>query len=209
MLGPLTMKPIQAAVRRRRGVTLVEMMVGVAVLGIVLAAAIPSLTGMMERRRVIAAAGEIASIFAQGRSESTSLGKKINIHLEPVPAGVGDFSCVRLSTGDGNDVCRCNRTRARVCSTGSGRLLREYLLPRDSSVTFSATGNWGMSPYVVTLMRGRYLSDASDSNNVQVTVVGTRTQAKLRVDYINSGLTRICSPDGSISGYPVCKDDAS
>lgn len=209
MLGPLTMTPVQA-IRRRLGVTLVEMMVGIAVIGILFAAAIPSLSGMLERRRVVAAAGEIASIFNQARSESTSLNYKVNVHLEPVPSRVGDYSCVRLSTWGSTDVCRCDRARDRLCSAGTGKLLREYLLPKDSSVTFTATGDWGStSPYVVTLMRGSYLNEATDTNNVQVTVVGTRTQAKLRVDYINSGRVRICSPDGSISSHPVCKADAS
>lgn len=208
MLGPLMMKPVQAA--SRRGVTLIEMLVGIAVIGILLAAAVPSMSGMLERRRVIAAAGEIASIFAQARSESASLGTKINVHLEAVPASVGDHSCVILSTGDGFDTCRCDRPPERVCSLGAGRRLREYLLPRDSSVTFTATGDWGSLDHVVTLMKGQYLNDATgDSNNVQVTVVGTRTKAKLRVDYINSGRVRTCSPDGSIGGFPICPAVAS
>ncbi|HEY9109321.1 MAG TPA: prepilin-type N-terminal cleavage/methylation domain-containing protein [Roseateles sp.] len=202
------MKPAEAA--SRRGVTLIEMLVGVAILGVVLAAAIPSLSGMLERRRVIAAAGEIASIFAQARSESASLGTKVNVHLEPVPVSVGDHSCMILSTQAAADTCRCDRPPNRLCKIGLSRTLRDYRLPRDSSVTFTATADWGSTPYVVTLMKGRYLNDATgDTNNVQVTVVGTRTQAKLRVDYINSGRVRTCSPDGSIGGFPVCGADAS
>lgn len=187
---------------RRTGVTLVEMLIGVAILGVLLAVAVPSLSNMMERRRVVAAAGEISSIFVQARSEATSLDDRLNIHLQPVPASVGQFSCMRLSTDAVIDVCRCNRPADRVCSVGDGRLLREYLLPTDSSVTFSATGEWRPTmPYVVTFMRGKFVTD---TNNVQVTVTGTRTQSKLRVDYINSGRVRTCSPDGSMSGFPVC-----
>ncbi|MFG6431412.1 pilus assembly FimT family protein [Roseateles sp. LYH14W] len=187
---------------RRAGVTLVEMLIGVAILGVLLAVAVPSLSNMMERRRVVAAAGEIASIFVQARSEATSLGGKVNIHLQPVPATIGEFSCVRLSTDDVIDVCRCNRSGERLCSVGNGRLLREFLLPKDSSVTFSATGEWVASnPYVVNFMRGNYVTN---TNNVHVTVIGTRTQAKLRVEYISSGRVRTCSPDGSMSGFPTC-----
>ncbi|RYE79969.1 MAG: prepilin-type N-terminal cleavage/methylation domain-containing protein [Oxalobacteraceae bacterium] len=205
LLGPLNVKLLHYAFRHR-GVTLVEMLVGVAVLGVLLAAAIPSMSSMIERRRVVAAAGEIANIFSQARSESTSLSNKVNIHLEPVPAAIGDFSCVRLSTKpDAIDVCRCNRAAARVCSAGTGKLLREYLLPRDSSVTFAATGSWGAEQYVVTFSRGGF----SDSDNVQVLVTGTRTQAKLRVDYIRSGRVRTCSPDGSIGGFPVCPGEVA
>ena len=188
---------------RQAGVTLVEMLIGVAILGVLLAVAVPSLTNMMERRRVVAAAGEIASIFVQARAEATSLGSgKLNLHLQPVPASVGDFSCVRLSTAEAIDVCRCNRAANKVCSIGNSRLLREYLLPKDSSVTFSASGDWHPDfPYAVTFKRGSYLTDVE---NVRVTVTGSRTQAKLRVEYINSGRVRTCSPDGSMSGYPIC-----
>jgi len=187
---------------RQAGVTLVEMLIGVAILGVLLALAVPSLSGLMERRRVVAAAGEIASMFVQARSEATSLNYGVNIHLQPVPASVGQFSCMRMSTDAAMDVCRCNRAADRVCSVGAGRLLREYLLPKDSSVTFAATGEWrDTTPYTVTFMRGKFFTD---TNNVQVTVTGTRTQAKLRVDYINSGRVSICSPDGSMSGYPRC-----
>lgn len=203
------MKPVQTALSRR-GVTLIEMLVGIAIVGIVVAAAAPSLSGMLERRRVIAAAGEIASIFAQARSESVSLGTKVSLHMEPVPANVGDWSCVRLSTFAFGDTCRCNRPPERLCNVGAARVLREYLLPRDSSVTFTADADWGTTnSYVLTLMKGRFLSDTMDTNNVQVTVVGTRTQAKLRVDYISSGRVRTCSPDGSIGGFPICTADAS
>lgn len=182
------------------GVTLIEMLVGVAVLGVILAVATPSLSSFMERRRVVAAAGEVANMFAFARSEANVVDDTLNMHMEPVPDSVGKFSCIRISVFSVTDTCGCNRALDQVCSFGGGHLLREYVLPRNS-VRFDASGNWGFSGAVVAFKRDRHFTDVK---NVRVTVTGIRTGAKLRVEYNNVGRVRICSPDGNFSGYPTC-----
>jgi type IV fimbrial biogenesis protein FimT len=185
--------------RTRTGVTLVEMLITVAILGVILAVAIPSLSSLIERRRVIAAAGEIANIFTYARSEANVVADKLSIHMEPVPASVGDYSCIRVSTAVGLDTCKCSL--ANECPIGTGKMLREFLLPRDKSVTFSASGVWVEgSPYIVGFARGKY----SDVKDVQVTVTGTLTGTQLRVEYNDAGRVRICSPGSSFGGFPVC-----
>ena len=182
----------------RSGVTLVEMLVGVAVLGIIVAAAIPSLSSMMERRRVVAVAGEIASFFAQARAETLVLANTVTMHLEPVPSTLSQ-SCIRLTAENGIDTCSCSTA---ACGIGSAKVLREFLLPHSSSVRFEAVGEWGpVFPYRVPFQRGNYRSDV---NNVKITVTGMKTGAALRVEYINTGRVRICSPDGSWKGYAPC-----
>lgn len=184
------------------GITLVEMMVTLMVVGVIFAAAIPSLTSLIERRRVIAAAGEIASIFAYARSETNVVADKLNVHLEPVPASVGDFSCIRVSTAVFADTCKCNVAESDVCKIGTGSVLREFKLPRDKSVSFEAEGTWAKGkPYVVSFERDRH---STTVQGVQVTVTGARTHAQLRVEYNNAGRVRTCSPGGSISGFPAC-----
>ncbi len=188
--------------KRRSGVTLIEMMIGVAIVGILLAVAVPSLTAMMERRRVVAAAGEIASFFAQARTESAITDEKVTLHMEPMPASVGDFSCLRLSTQDGPDTCTCTRRENELCTLGRSRLLREFLLPRTSSVRFDADASgWGFKSHTATFLRGLYTTDVKD---LRIVVTGAKTNARLRVEYNHAGRVRTCSPDGSISGFPAC-----
>lgn len=187
--------------KRRSGVTLIEMMIGVVIVGILLAVAVPSLTAMMERRRVVAAAGEIASFFAQARTESAMTDDKVTLHMEPMPASVGDFSCLRLSTA-GIDTCTCTRRESEVCTVGGSRLLREFLLPRTSSVRFDADASgWGFKSHTATFLRGLYTTDVKD---LRIVVTGAKTNARLRVEYNHAGRVRTCSPDGSISGFPAC-----
>ncbi len=189
--------------KQRSGVTLVEMLIGVAVLGVLLAVAVPSLTAMMERRRVVAAAGEIASFFAQARTESAITDYKVSLHMEPVKASVGDYSCLRLSTHDDVDTCTCSRKGNDLCSVGEARLLREFLLPRSSSVRFDVdpTAQWAFDKYVVTFKRGTYPTDVK---GVKIIVKGVKTNAELRVEFNTAGRVRTCSPDGSIGGFPAC-----
>lgn len=187
--------------KRRAGLTLVEMLIGVAIVGILLAVAVPSLTAMLERRRVVAAAGEIASFFAQARTESAMIDDKVTLHMEPVPATVGDFSCLRLSTSRAVDTCTCSRRSSDVCGVGKSKLLREFILPRSSSVSFEASANWGFENNVVTFLRGLYTTDVK---NLRIVVTGAKTNAQLRVEYNNAGRVRTCSPDGSMGGFPAC-----
>lgn len=175
-------------------------MVGVVILGVLLAVAAPSLTGLIERRRVIAAADEVAGLFTYARSEANVLTETVNLHLEPVPSSVGAFSCVRVSAAATTDLCKCSLAADQVCRLGGGKLLREYLLPRSTGVKFDATGDWIFVPYVVSFQRGAF----NPVNNVGVTVTGSRTGAQLRVEYNNVGRVRICSPDGAIGGYARC-----
>ncbi|MFG6487717.1 Tfp pilus assembly protein FimT/FimU [Roseateles sp. BYS78W] len=188
-----------AASRSRAGVTLVEMLIGVAVLGVILAVAVPSMTSFMERRRVIATAGEIADIFTYARSEANVVDQMLNIHVEAVPSGIADFgSCIRLSTGT-NDNCRCSY--AKACPVGDGVVLRQLLLPRSNSVSFAASATWQGTIGVVSFLRQKHLTDVQ---NLAVTVTGARTGAQLAVQYNNAGRVRICSPGGTISGFPTC-----
>jgi len=185
-----------------RGVTLVELLVGVAIVGVLMAFAIPSISAMLERRRVAAAATEIASMFAFARSESNVMtDQQVSVHMEPVPASVGAYSCIRVSTGDAGDSCRCNLKK--VCPVG-GTLLREFLVQRDTSVSFEGNdpSAGGFNAYVAQFRRGTYFTYAQTP---QVTVTGNKTGAQLRVEANNVGRVAICSPQGSMSGYPVCQ----
>lgn len=180
------------------GLTLIEILIGVVVIGVILALATPSLTDLMERRRIVAVAGELAGLFSYAKSETNVVGDDLTLHLEPMTDG--QASCARLVTLTLFDNCGCDKPAAEVCNTAS-KLVREFVLPVSTGVSFEASGTWGVDPYVVSFARNRRYTEV---NNVQVTVTGRRTGAQLRIEYNNVGRVRTCSPGGSIGGFPVC-----
>lgn len=194
-------RPPRPTAHRHAGLTLVEALVGVAVLGILLAVATPSLNDWIERRRVIAITSEIVSIFNYAKSETNVVEGDLIMHMEPVTQG--EVSCLLLVTLSSIDTCSCAQASSRKCEGSSSKRLRELVLAKDSGVSFEATGNWsdGGINYVVPFSRNRRYTDFS---NVQLDVKGRRSGAQMRVEYNNVGRLRICSPEGSMGGYPAC-----
>ncbi|MGQ3050734.1 MAG: pilus assembly FimT family protein, partial [Roseateles sp.] len=62
-----------------RGVGLIEILVAVAIVGVLLAAATPSLSDFMERRRVFAAAGDLSYLSACANSEANVIGAGVTV----------------------------------------------------------------------------------------------------------------------------------
>lgn len=187
----------------RRGVGLVEVLISTVILGVVVAVAIPSMSDLMERRRVIAAAGELASMMNFAKAEVNAIGDVVDLHMEDDPRGT--MSCAAVATQTAIGRCRCYDYRAAspTCTTGTALALRIFQLPRDGRVQFSASATqWPAgNEKVITLHKNQYPTDFS---GVGITVEGLHSGAKLRVEYNDVGRVRTCSPDASLSGYVAC-----
>ena len=180
------------------GLTLVEILVGVAVLGILLAVAAPSMADLMDKRRVIAVAGEISGILAYTKAETNSTNALLVIHLEPD----SNMSCASVVTlGGGTDECQCYRSPVDICTGGTAKLLRLFQVPKSDGVKFVASADSWSGPveYTVQFVREQLTTSAG---NLRVDVTGRK--AKLRVEVNVAGRVRTCSPDGDISGYAKC-----
>jgi prepilin-type N-terminal cleavage/methylation domain-containing protein len=188
-------------IRRRptAGVTLVEVLVAVAVLGILLAVASPALSDLLERRRVIAAANEIAGVLAYARSESNVTDSQLIVWFAPDPDKT--MSCVAVTTDKAPNTCECWKPADTMCTGGIAKVLRLYQLPSSANVSFTpAAEDWkGLS----NRMRFSRLQFTVDVTKFRVDVVGLRGAA-LRVEVNPAGRVRTCSPDGSMSGYGSC-----
>jgi type IV fimbrial biogenesis protein FimT len=65
--------------RALRGVTLVELMVGLAVIGIILMTAVPSFTGMINRNRATTQVNDFVLAIQIARSEASRMGSTVSI----------------------------------------------------------------------------------------------------------------------------------
>jgi prepilin-type N-terminal cleavage/methylation domain-containing protein len=200
MLAEVTgMQSMMTQLRRLRGVTLIELMVAVGVLGVLIAVAAPSLSDLLERRRVIAAADEVASVLAYAKAETNATNSSLLVRFDPDPNQT--MSCTAVVTSGGLDRCRCYLAPTAVCPRTSSQMLRLFQLPRDH-VRFSARAtSWGGPANYIVFQREQMGIAAT---GFQVNVVGMRRGYALRVEVNTAGRVKICSPNGDMTGYVTC-----
>lgn len=189
--------------RLARGLGLVELMVAVAILGVLAGVAIPSLSDLMERRRVAAIAQELAGILNYARSETNVSGDAVHVHLETDPEG--KVSCAMVNAQSGvHHRCKCYRQQENMCDGVPVPILRVFQIKNADGVSFEAAATrWRPNPLrnVLTFERGKYFPEIS---GVNITVTGRRTGAQMRVELNDANRVRTCSPNGSVSGFPTC-----
>jgi type IV fimbrial biogenesis protein FimT len=202
MLASMIMKRRFRAIKVRiAGLTLIEVLIGVAVLGVIVAVAVPSMSDLLERRRVIAAAEEVAGILNYAKAETNATNSELDVNFQPDPA----MSCVVVAQAVAMNRCQCNRTPAStVCQNSSATSLRLFRLPK-THVRFDAAATWG-SPanrYYLKFSREQSVIALPD---FRVDVTGLKKGYNLRVEVNTIGRVKICSPSGThaITGYGSC-----
>lgn len=184
--------------RPSRGLTLIELMIVVLVLGVLIALAAPSMRGMILAQRVRGVNAELVTDLQFARSEAARRNRDVSVAVQA--------SCyvVYLDVGLPATACDCTLTPGiNVCSGGRQEIKTVQLPPSNdvslggfnygSLVTFSRSSG-SLMPLVLN-------EDAPDA--FEVTVSGS-PRGKLRTRVVQSGRPSVCSPDGSISGTATC-----
>lgn len=186
---------------RSNGFTLVELLVGVAILGVLLALAAPSLADFINRKRVETVAAELATDLAYARTEAAMRAENILIRFNSDT----NLTCYSITYTSGIGTCDCRRAAGTSCGGGFSTAyeLKINQLQRSSGVTM--TPSQAGSPFGFIAPR----LTASDPNFF-ITVAGTRG-ATLVVRTNAAGRVITCSPSGSgnISGYQTCPATSS
>ncbi len=181
------MHPHAPAPRQQRGLTLVETSIVLAVTGILIGAAAPSIQRAIERRHVEGAAAQLRTDLAHARSLAVARNRSVRISFDSGTAG----SCYIVHTGAAGD-CRCDGQGATVCS-GSGEALR--------SMHFQATG-----PVTLRSNVSSVLADASRGTVTPTATVAVQGRSGLRLNAVVNimGRVRVCSVGGGLPGYVTC-----
>lgn len=171
------------------GLTLIEILVGLAVLGVVLAVAVPSMSDLLEKRRVSAAAEEVASILTYAKAETVAANELLFVKFgEPT---LSSMSCAMVVTSGSSNSCRCSNAVNNLCPNTSSRSLRLFQLPKNH-VKFDAFAEpWAAGANYIRFAREQM---AMDSMNFSVDAVGLKKGYTLRVEVNNMGRVKICAP---------------
>lgn len=194
--------------RQIQGIGLVEIMVTVVVLGIIAAVAAPSFTDMLNRRRVQAVANSIATDLAYLRTEQSVRPSEIDLQVNGNPTGK-QMSCYSMFIGGiSGNTCDCTNM-SKVCTGGFvtpavDPLIRVERTAAGTGVTYAALT-------AGAVFNGNFKYDSARLSpspaNLYFDVCGSSassTRPILRVEFNSVGRARVCSPNGSVSGYGQC-----
>lgn len=184
---------------RRAGFSLVEVVVVMAIIGILATLSVPSFSAMFARSKLRSASEQLRSDINLARGEAVKRNTIIRMNFT-VTAG-GTPWCYGLRAGDAS--CDCTVTdasSANFCfldrSDGGVALSSVTNSAQFSGVTFEntpfTTSSLSFSPVRPSLRAA------------SATLSATSISASLRIVASGMGRVRFCSPSATLSGYPAC-----
>jgi type IV fimbrial biogenesis protein FimT len=193
-----------------RGVSLLEMLIAMAILGIIISVAIPSMSEFGANQRLIGAAEQVFGHIQQARSESVARNAAVYVNFSATGSTTWTYG-VALATG-------CTLTVTDPATAGAC-----YLVVNDGDTTYDGiagatdTGDRVLMRFPSTDYEDIKMGIASFSSGTQIVfnpIRGTSssgqinlessTGKQLRVTVNLLGRAAICSPAASVSNYAAC-----
>lgn len=168
---------------RVRGVTLIELMMGLAVLAILGALALPAMGGRLDRQRLAMAAETLAADLTEARFEAARRG--LGMQLNATTGGPGRQWCWSVAPAAANPPSDCACAQTRSCG--------HRAVPGEDHPG-------------VQMKQGRQVLLTSDgaARAATAAVFESARGERLQVDMLALGRARICSPTGLVGRYPAC-----
>ncbi len=168
-----------------RGFTLIETVAVVAVTGIVMTTAMPSLNGLIDTQRIHGAATQMASDLQFARSEAVLRNQGVRVSFQ------ADAACYVIHTGTA-DQCQCSASGPAHCE-GGAQAIKTVALDIEQRISLQAN--------VASLRFDPLHGTASPTATLRV--IGAQGRAVHQVVNI-MGRVRSCSPQALVSGYRAC-----
>lgn len=205
----------------QRGLTLVELLIGIAVMALLMVLAAPSFTSMIEMQRLRGTSDQLTTDLQFLRSEAVSRQERTGISF----ASNASMTCYVVHTcGTINGIdCLCDcrgATPAARCGTGQKREIKVVQLPRSSKVEVKpvtvsgaaltadhvtidpATG--GMEIFYVIGLTPMPTPTVTEFWAEAALATGASTSGSLQTRINLMGRPTVCSPGGVVKGPTTC-----
>ncbi len=182
--------------RRLNGLTLVELLVALAVVGVLVALVAPSFKHLVASQRLKGVNAQMVTDLNFARSEAVRLNQWAFVQFETTDA----LTCytVYSKTSMVSAPCKCSKGAGLACPAGGGtNEIKTVSLPTSTGMSLSAVNNLGAAE---TVYNERGLPNF-ESFTVDVTAAGV---GQLRTSVNVVGRITVCSPDQKLSGVPPC-----
>lgn len=194
--------------RGPRGFTLVELMVVIAVVGVLLMLAAPSFRDFMLVQRLKGIQAQLVTDLQFARSEAAARGAEVHVQFK-LPSDVVAMSCYTLyvdTSVDPHLKCDCSQPEGSRCSALTSTEIRTVQIPIRREVRlalpsgqapafafFPTTGAIRIGAIEVAgRLRDFVVDTGIDDTRVLRTVIG------------RSGRPKVCSPGGGVRGFEPC-----
>jgi type IV fimbrial biogenesis protein FimT len=179
------------------GMTIIELVVVLIVLGVIVTLAVPSMRGMMARQRVQSVHADLLTDLQLARSEvaqrsGTSTAVAVTF------GGNADVSCYTVHVLGGGVDCDCTRAAGSAC-TPTASEIKTTQLTRAAGVSVAAS-----SPSGTRLEFEPPKGLVKPATAGMVIDVQDAVSGRLRTTISGLGVPSVCSPDGSMRGANPC-----
>lgn len=162
---------------RSRGLTLVELVIGLAIFSMLGAMAVPAMGQWLARHRTKAAAMHLVADLADARHEAARLGQPLRVNFEP-----GLHWCYVITT---NPALGCNASGSAVLKRVSAAEHPGVVLGATAPIDLSGPSTGRLVPTAMVPL----VSANGEPLRVKVSMIGRAS---------------LCAPAGGYAGVPAC-----
>ena len=197
---------------RQTGLTLIELMIVIAVMGVLLAVGLPSFNDMIDRTRLKGATEKLYSNLHRARSESIKRNDEVFVNFSADGTATWSYG---ISTLTGCTVAQTDPANAAACTLvvddGDGtvhdiggavdtddKVLMRYTSAEHTNVLMTLAG---FDSGTQLAFDGRRGTSIGNTGRIELeSGLGKKLQVRLAA----LGQVRICTPDASVPGYVGC-----
>ncbi len=171
------MKKLKPILQKIRGITLTEVMVVIAIIGILAAIAVPTFNEQMQQQRVVGAAEGLVAALQNAKAEAIKNNRSVRIVFTPATTGadLGTWCYGMVIIPDATPTTTCNCTVANSCLAGSVVQSTDYT---GITVNFNTSNSRVFSPLRGTVTSGTIRFSAGNNKTLGIT---TTTLGRIRI----------------------------